>query len=300
MKPIALMIAATVTVCLPRSAAQAADPTTADCLAASDASLASGNQHKLRAERSQLLMCAAASCPSDIRKECVRRVDEVNTQIPTIVFEVKDSSGGDLSAVKVTMDAEVLAQRLEGTALSIDPGEHNFTFETAGEPPVTKRFVIQQAQKDRRELISLGTPIAATSPIPTSRPTDVQPLASPQGKEAPPAHREGMRAQKILALIAGGIGVVGLGVGTAFGVAAMTKKSDAESVCASDPCGTQAGANKWSDAGSAGNISTIAFIVGGVGVVGGAVLWFTAPRTSGGPSTQVGVGTGVLQLKGTW
>src|SRR5580700_7074280 len=92
--------------------AQAADPTTADCLAASDASLSSGNQHKLRAERSQLLTCAAASCPSDVRRECGSRVDEVNKQIPTIIFAAKDASGADLSAVKVTMDDEVLAERL--------------------------------------------------------------------------------------------------------------------------------------------------------------------------------------------
>jgi hypothetical protein len=54
--------------------ARAADPTTADCLAASESALKSGNEHKLRAERSQLLVCAAASCPADLRKECASRV----------------------------------------------------------------------------------------------------------------------------------------------------------------------------------------------------------------------------------
>jgi hypothetical protein len=121
---------------------RAANPTTADCLTASEASLESGNEHHLRGERNQLLVCAAASCPADIRKECVRRVDEVNAAIPTITFEAKDGSGADVSAVKVTMDSEVLAERLEGTALSIDPGEHTFTFETAGQPAVTRKLVI--------------------------------------------------------------------------------------------------------------------------------------------------------------
>src|ERR1017187_7463692 len=81
--------------------ALAADPTTADCLAASDASLKSGNEHKLRAERSQLLTCASSNCPTDIRKDCTSRVDEVNAQIPTIIFRAKDPSGADLSGVKV-------------------------------------------------------------------------------------------------------------------------------------------------------------------------------------------------------
>jgi hypothetical protein len=262
--------------------ARAADPTTADCLAASDASLQAGNQHKLRAERAQLLVCAAPSCPADIRKDCLSRVDEVNAQIPTTIFGAKDPSGGDLSAVKVTMDGEVLAERLEGTALSIDPGEHTFTFETAGQLPLTRKLLIQQAQKDRREVIQFGTPAATTSMPPS-----------------PPATEEirGLGTQRILAIVSGGIGVAAVGLGTAFGVLAASQKSEAQSVCPSNPCATQDGANKWSTAGATGNISTIGFIVGGLGMAGAAVLWFTAPRSS---STLVGFGPGILQMKGTW
>ena len=46
-------------------------------------------------------------------------------------------------------------------------------------------------------------------------------------------------------------------------------------------------------------IADVGFIVGGVGLVGGAVLWFTAPSGSAA-GTQVGLGPGVLQVKGTW
>jgi hypothetical protein len=92
-----------VTVC---RSAWALDPATADCLAASDASLKSGNEHRLRAERAQLLVCSSGTCPADIRNECIRRETAVNAAIPTIVFEVKDSAGNDLSAVRVTMDGE--------------------------------------------------------------------------------------------------------------------------------------------------------------------------------------------------
>jgi hypothetical protein len=80
-------------------------------MTASNASLKLGEEHKLRAERSQLLVCAHAACPSEIRKECLARVDEVNAQIPTIVLSAKDRKGTDISAVKVTMDGEVLAER---------------------------------------------------------------------------------------------------------------------------------------------------------------------------------------------
>ena len=115
-KRLALTVAVLSAFAMTDDAVQAADPTTADCLAATESSVKLGDAHKLRAERSQLLMCAAASCPRDIRKDCAGRVEEVNGQIPTIIFAAKDPSGADLNAVKVTMDSEVLTERLEGTA----------------------------------------------------------------------------------------------------------------------------------------------------------------------------------------
>ena len=122
------------------------------------------NHHKLRDARAQLLICSAASCPGDVRDECIRRVGEVNVAMPTIVFEPKDAASSDLSAVKVTMDGAPLAERLEGTALSIDPGEHTFTFDTPGQPPIQKQFVIREGEKDRRERITFGAAVAAVAP----------------------------------------------------------------------------------------------------------------------------------------
>jgi hypothetical protein len=300
-----ITILAAATALLATRGARAADPTTADCVSATEASFKSGNEHKLRAERSQLLTCASSSCPSDIRKECVRRVQELSQQIPTIIFGAKDASGADLSAVRVTMDGEVLAERLEGTALSIDPGEHMFTFETAGRPTVTKTLVIQQAQKDRREVVTFATPTVAPSPVlpsPTPAPPPTNILV-PTTTTSPPtstASGHGLGMQKILALVAGGVGVVGVGVGTAFGVVAMSKKNDAQNACPTGSCATQADANLWSDAGSAGNVSTAAFVLGGVALAGGVVLWFTAPSGRSAGSTQVGLGLRGLQVKGAW
>src|SRR5271165_2147015 len=76
--------------------AWADDPTLADCITANESSIALRRQHKLRAARAQLLVCSAASCPEEIRSECVRRVTDVNVAMPTIVFNAKDGSGNDL------------------------------------------------------------------------------------------------------------------------------------------------------------------------------------------------------------
>jgi hypothetical protein len=281
----------------------AADPTTLDCLGANDSSISLRNEHKLRAAREKILVCAAASCPADVRNECMRRVAEVNAAIPTIVFEAKDATGRDLSAVKVSMDGQPLAEKLAGTSLSIDPGEHSFTFEAAGQEKVQKQFVINEGEKGRRERITFGATETATktpaAPPQTTAPemTATQTTTPQPASDLPPSGgRPGLGPQKIAAIVAAGVGVVGVGIGTVFGLQAMSKRSDASSVCP-DQCADQNGIDRWKSAKTAGNVSTVAFIVGGVGLAAGAALWFTAKPSA---STQVGIGPGSIELKGSW
>jgi hypothetical protein len=260
-----------------------ADPTVAECLAASDASAGFAKDHKLRAEKAQLLVCSAPTCPAEIRKDCLGHVDEVNGEVPTIIFEAKNGAGADLNAVKVTMDGEIVTQKLDGTALSVDPGEHSFTFETEGQPSVTKVLTVQQSQKDRHEVILLGPPAAPVGP---------SPAPTPEPSSA------GMGTQRVIAIATGGVALVGIGLGAAFGGIAMSDKSSAENGCPNNRC-TQAGSSKWSDAVTAGNVSTVGFIVGGVALAGAATLWFTAHRTPAA-SVQVGFGPGMMQMRGRW
>jgi len=272
------------------SRAFASDPTTADCLAASEASLKSGNEHHLRAERGQLLVCAANSCPSDIRKECTRRVDEVNVQIPTIIFEVKDTAGDDLSGVRVTMDREQLAERLEGTAISIDPGEHTFLFEVPGQPSTTKRFLIREAEKDRRERINLGGAAQRDRAATTTK---------EHGEDRAswsPSDSHGLGTQRILGLVSGGVGVVGLALGTVFGLKSISQHIDANEICPARQCADPRGVSASQDAIRAGNISTVAFVAGAALLGVGGALWLTASA----PTTQIGLGPGTVQVRGTW
>jgi hypothetical protein len=278
--------------------ARAADPTTADCIAASEASIREGNAHRLRAARSQLLVCAASTCPADIRKECLRRVDEVNKEIPTIIFETKDGSGKELIDVRVKMDGEILAERLEGTALSIDPGQHTFTFEPAGRAPLQAKLVIHEGEKDRREPL-----VVPAAPVPDRGQGATQVQGTGEGglwgnRTRPPG--PGLGTQRILALAAGGVGVVGVALGVVFAASMLSKQSDAQAVCPNDPCPTQDGVDKWNAVSSASTASTIAFVVGGVGLAAGAILWFTAKPEARAGATALGVGPGSLQFKTTW
>jgi hypothetical protein len=253
------------TLALTDGPASAADPTTADCLAATEASVKLGNEHRLRAQRAQLLVCAAANCPADIRKDCVSRAEDLNQQIPTVIFAAKDGSGADLSAVKITMDGEVLAERLEGTALSIDPGEHTFTFETPGQPPVTSKFMIQEAQKDRRELIKFGA-------VPMS---EAPPPAASRGEVGVEARAAGpvSTVRRTVGWVVGGVGVAGLAAGVALLVTGSGKRGD----CSNGICMTQPELNNYNSGTPLINAGTGLLIGGGILTAAGAVLWISNP-----------------------
>ena len=270
--------------------AHAADPTptTHRRLATPPSIWASARQ--LRAERSQLLICSAASCPDYIRKECAGRLDDVNARIPTLVVTAKSSAGEELTAVTVTMDGEVLAQRLDGTPLPVDPGEHTFTFEAAGYPLITNTWMVRNTQKEQRQI----TFETATPPTSAAAPAGARRSESTAGEGA------GTDPHTIAALVGVGVAVVGLSVGTAYGVLALSRKSAAQSVCpGSFECATQAGVNKWNSAASAANVANVMFVIAGLGAIEAAVFWLT-PSSNVVASPQVGVGPGILEVKGAW
>jgi hypothetical protein len=278
----------------------AADPSAAECLGANEKAISLRNDHKLRAARAQLVICAASSCPVDVRNECVRRVAEVNTAIPTIVFEVKDAAGRDLSAVKVSMDGQPLVDQLDGTALSIDPGKHTFTFDAAGQPTIDKLLVIREGQKGRREAVTFGGP-AAAAPTPASISTQSAPVIAPQTETISTqagGRSGGLSGQKVGALVAGGVGVAGIAVGSIFGLSAISKKNDAATYC--DPgCRDQSWLDLKASSMHAGNISTVAFVVGGVGLAGAALLWLTDPSDKSA-APRVGIAPSGIVVKGAW
>ena len=87
--------------------------------------------------------------------------------------------------------------------------------------------------------------------------------------------------QRVAAVAVGGVGVVGLAVGTVFGLKATSNWSDVKNHCTSYPNGcSDEGVSLHDSAESAATISNIAFGIGLAGLAGGAILWFTAPSAS--------------------
>jgi hypothetical protein len=253
---------------------------------------------RLSAAREQLRMCAAPSCPAIVSDDCTKRLDELERAQPAIVFDAKDGSGRDLSVVKVTVDGAPLAEKLDGTALQVDPGQHVFVFTVPDQTPVTQTFVVKEGDKERRERIVIGPSL-----VPPITPQPAEGGTSSPASES----SSGMGTQKMLGLVAGGVGLAGIAMGTVFGVLTLSEASQQRTDCASATnCARYSqAASDHSTGVTDRTISTVGFVAGGALLAGGAVLFFTAGHPSEVPAATawtiipgVGPGGGGLLLKG--
>jgi len=281
------------------SPARAADKVGRECFKASEAAVSSISEKKFRAALAQRIACAASRCPGSIRKECEREVERITGLIPTLLFDAKDRRGRDLSEVRVIMDGELIVEKLQGLAVQVDPGQHSFEFQTEGEEPLSLQLLVHEAEKQRRVPIRFGPPEPA-EPAPVVLPVAPVVAAPAVSAKLDEESNHGLGTQRSLALVAGGVGLVGVAVGTVFGLRSMSKHNEAERACPGE-CSDSSGAELWSDARANGTVSTIAFAVGGATLAGGVVLWLTAPNQSAGDGgLKFAVGPGSVAMTGTW
>jgi hypothetical protein len=93
--------------------------------------------------------------------------------------------------------------------------------------------------------------------------------------------------QRTIGLVVGGLGIVGLGIGAVLGLHAKSTYDAAFENCASDNRCTAAGVSGVDDARSQATVSTVVVSLGAAALVGGAIVYFTAP--SGASTTTVGL-----------
>ena len=246
-----------------------AAPTPHECAAASEDATSLQKQEKFGAAKDRFLVCADAACPAEIRDECAHRLTEVTDATPSVVFDVKDAAGNDVSAVRVTMDGTLLVDHLGSSALPIDPGEHTFHFDGADPTQaVEKKFVVRDGEKNRHLAVTLG---GAPPAVPAAAP-------APVGAPPPAAAEQSTWSdRKTIALVAGGVGIIGIGVGAVFGVMTLSQYSNSKTECGSGCAAGSQAASDYNTANTSATISDIGLIAGGVLVAGAAVLWITAP-----------------------
>jgi hypothetical protein len=161
-----------------------------------------------RRAREQFIACAADPCPGEVRKGCVGWLAEVEKLMPTVVFGAR-AHGKEVADVRVAVDGEAVVERIDGKPIVLDPGEHHFRFERAGEVPIDETAVLRAGEKER----PIGAQFGTESSIQPSRS-----LRPPSLNEArpPPALKEPTARTAAYALAA--LGFASLAAGAALDI----------------------------------------------------------------------------------
>lgn len=162
-----------------------------------------------------------------------------------------------------------------GIPIPVDPGVHK----VSAEAPNKTRW------EGTVEVEPGGVTATITLPTLEDAPKQAEASTTPTsavvGGGAAGTDEAGGSNQRLYAYATGGAGIVLLGVGTFFGLQAISKNNDSSQYCDATTCREQAGVDLRDEAQTSGNIATAAFIVGGAAVAGGLVLYLTAPDSTG-------------------
>jgi hypothetical protein len=192
-----------------RAHAQAEDEKQA-CVAAFDAAQQHRAEQRLLKAREALLQCGQPSCPDVVRTKCMEWLPELERALPSIVVAVKDRRGEDTVVADVHIDGSLVARRIDGRPIVIDPGPHTIRIELKGSPPQSKRIVAQQGDKLRKIAVSFAPP-EKEKPSPTdaqiaalAKLTLPETLPYEEGDEIPPGYERDSRIRTGL-VVSGGV-----------------------------------------------------------------------------------------------
>lgn len=178
----------------------------------------------------------------------------------------------------IERDGAPLGAATWGAAMPVDPGAH----EISASAPNKKRW------SSKVEINRPGATITVTVPV-------LEDAPKPSGAASPVTPRNA-------GFVVGAFGLVGIGIGSIFGLQAMSNRDQASRYCGVDSCTTKGHVLEQQAFGNA-TVSTAAFIAGGTLLAGGVVMVFwptSKPAAGGSPAARVVAGPGSISLQGAW
>jgi hypothetical protein len=239
------------------------------------------------AEYREVISLARAAGSKEREELATQRAKDLEPKLSRLAVKVSPGAG-DASSISVTRDGEALQPAELGLAIPIDPGSHVIEASAPGKQTFSQ--TIEVGGNADSKIVEIPPLVDGVGGAPGPAAGGSTDSASGDGS-----------TQRTIGLVVAGVGVVGVALGTVFGLQASSKWSDAKEKCRDYPfgCGDD-GVSLADDAKSAATISTIGFIAGGVCIAGGAALWLTAGSSSDDKKVSVGIGPGSVRIKGTF
>jgi hypothetical protein len=196
---------------------------------------------------------------------------------------LRDAPGSSV----VSRDGAPLAASSLGVPLAMAPGLHTLSVVAPGRAERTFFVTLAEGTAQSVEVApgpSVQMPTVVTREIPA------------------PRSDSGLGSSKLLALGVGGTGVIGLAVGGISGLVAVSKHDALSAQCrlggGACPPDAQGDLDSFR---SLRTVSTVCYVVGGLGLVAGAVLWILPPKSSKDRDAMgLVIGPGSAHIGGTF
>lgn len=229
--------------------------------------------------------------------DAAREVEGVSSRVGAVTITVKGQAGEAVNA-QVTWDQVAVNGATLGVKRPADPGSHVLHVTADGYLPADMQVEVPVGG-------AVNTPVTLTRSATGAAPGSAgatgpgQP-GSPSGVQTSATGGSGFG---IWPWVAFGVGGAGLAAGAVTGFLALGKHSDLAGRCPGSVCppDQQSNVNGY---GTLGTISTVGFIVAGVGAAAGVTLLVLQPKAGAPPATGLHVvpivGAGSLGAVGTF
>jgi hypothetical protein len=185
------------------------------------------------------------------------------------------------AGLTIRCDGKAIGGTSLGTPMPFDAGTHHVEAQAPGRRPWSTSVELAVKSTIRVAIPDLEV---APEPPDSARVPPVEKSPPPPD----PASSSGT-AQRVTGVALGVVGLVGVGVGSYFGLRAKDLHDDAESNHCTPVSCTQLGANLTSDARENATLSTVAFSVGAAALAAGVILYLVAPKGKGPRTSRADV-----------
>lgn len=196
------------------------------------------------------------------RREALQRV------LPKITLTLPNDAPDGTKLTRTSRDGVAVPVAIN-VPLPVDPGEIVIHVQAPGRPDWDHRFFVN---KGDQKTVQVPVPPADKN---TERAAKVGRPLEPVPSYLPPLESDAS-GQRIAAFVAIGVGAAGILAGSITGAITWGQKGPIEANCLNHVCNLD-GQAAAENAKTFGTVSTVTFIVGGVGLAAGAALYFTLP-----------------------
>jgi hypothetical protein len=178
-------------------------------------------EYRATAERAQ-------AANDDRAAFALSRAAQLEPRVPKLLIRTKQRT----ASIAVFRNRQRVAPDEIGVEVAVDPGAYEIV---ARAPKMQEHRVTVTVKESARVVVDVPDLVPIGAARPAAR-APLKPAPPPSAAPAAPAGEDGLRPAQVGALIAGGVGLAGAGVGIAFGAMALSKND--ESAAIHDLCTT--------------------------------------------------------------